>query len=127
MSVDLKHSALYLPYDVNVSMNFSNSYGTWIKGIKKLTVSNYKILQGHSKLVLRPLSQLTEPIEHNGETIIVIDVIRKLGLGHVDWITTERDAWINKYGIDGWLSRIPYGIIKILLYYHFDIYGLNKM
>jgi len=126
MSVDLKYSVLYLPYEVNVDMNYSNNYGTWIKGIKKLTVSNYKILQGHSKLVLRPLSQLTEPIEHNGEIIIVIDIIRKLGLGHVDYITTEREGWIEDYGIDGWVNRIPYGIINILLYYHFDIYGLNE-
>lgn len=53
-----------------------------------------------------------------------IQELSNLGLGHIDFITTEREHWIKTYGEEEFINKIPYGVIKYLFANHFDIYGL---
>jgi len=79
------------------------------------------------KPILRPLSQLNEEIEHNGERFEPLERLKCPDLGHVDYISNEREDWIKKYGHQRWLDAIPYGLIQLLLKWHFDIYGLIEL
>ena len=69
------------------------------------------------KPILRPLSDLTQN-----------ELIQELGttIGHLDWITIERDHWIRFYSHEYWLNDIPYVMYKYLIKNHFDVFGLIK-
>jgi hypothetical protein len=128
--LELKHLASYLPYGVKVihEDEIKEIHGIINDEIylsyNDIGTDNNYCFAEDIILILRPLSQLTTEIEHNGEKFVPINVIRKFGLGHVDFITTEREGWIEDYGNEGWISRLPYGILEFLLSLHFDIYGL---
>lgn len=79
--------------------------------------------------VCRPLSDLTNPIEHKGEIITVRDEIEKIRKGvlvykpltavlplNLDFDTEDYGQTIDLY--DGFL------IVQLLIRYHFDIAGL---
>lgn len=93
-------------------------------GINHLLNKNDVLIEPH-KLLLRPLYQLTNEIEVNGEKFVPIDRIRELGLGHVDYISNEREYWIKTKTHTGWLNSIPYVIIQKLLSWHFNVFNLH--
>jgi hypothetical protein len=129
---NINHLAAYLPYKVEVEINgmvkilcsttisepeFKHSFYIGIPNILGLHGRN-------ARLRLRPLYQITETIEHYGETVSVIDIIKSLSLGYSDYITNERDEWIRVKGFNNWRNRIPTAIIETLHQYHFDTFGL---
>lgn len=67
--------------------------------------------------LLRPMSDILNDPK-------IIEDLWKIGLGHIDYITSEREHWIKTYGEEEFINKIPYGVIKYLLANHFDIYGL---
>jgi len=75
-------------------------------------------------LCVRPLYQLTETIEHNGERFVPIAGIIAMKTGWVDWLTNERDSWMAHYDTDGYFNRLPWRIIVHLHSLHFDTFGL---
>ncbi len=105
----------YLPYDVEIIIeNYNNA--CWVL---PLTVDNYvnyfdKRYKSNNiksvKLILRPLLDLTKEIEHNGEKFVPIEDFKKAGY----IFPLNEDNFYN----------LPYGIVNILLKWHFDIYGL---
>lgn len=109
----IEELSAYLPYKVKVKLDYYNSYGTHIIGEKPLTLSNYKIIQGHSKLLLRPLSQLTTEIEVNGEKFVPMEKLYNL-FRQTDLLYFDKENILNQ----------PYVQIKYLLSLHFDIFGL---
>jgi hypothetical protein len=65
-------------------------------------------------LCLRPLSQLTEVIEHNGEMFVPMEVLNR-----------EFPKECKHYGNTKDPNSIPYCIMKRLLSWHFDIFQLG--
>lgn len=129
--LELKHLCGYLPYGLKVRM----------PAINKSTCRRYEIgtvgclysdcsIVCHDvvnstpdwyKPLLLPLSALTEPMEDGS---VPIDIIREFNIGYVDFITLERENWIDLYGRKRWIGAIPNMIIEYLHSRHFDIYGL---
>lgn len=46
--------------------------------------------------------------------------------GYVDFVTNERDVWIGKYGFEGFLNRVPNGIVQWLISKHYNIFNLPE-
>lgn len=90
------------------------------------------------KPLLRPLSQLTEEIEHNGERFVPIDRINNYGktsgLQPVSYGICDRDINPNltTYGGGSWEGGIEedistfqfYRLYEKLFEWHFDVFGL---
>lgn len=73
--------------------------------------SNFQI---DYKIVKHPLSDLTKEIEVNGEKFVPIEKI-SIHLFDID---------TRNYILDGHTNAMPFWVIKMLLEWHFDIYGL---
>ena len=76
MELEVKHLAPYLPYGLKVLHCTDKDFP---KKEALLTISDYNwlIKQSYFKPMLRPLSDLTKEIEHNGEKFIPINELEK--------------------------------------------------
>ena len=90
---------------------FLSAYDEYKNGEHTILIA--QAINGYYKPILRPLSQLTQEIEHNGESFIPMDVLyelfRKTDLFYFDKTN---------------LFRNPYEIIEKLIEWHFDVFGL---
>jgi hypothetical protein len=155
--LELKHLSAYLPYGLkgmskNETVFLLSTYPTMGGGIENRTIETF--LNDGYKPILRPLSDLTKEIEHNGEKFVPIFEIGKL-LGF-DYLTPiEIDENEIQYGWDsigmddsqgyvfGYSNQLKtfgvwydeqegnpiylsggYDEIQKLLEWHFDIFGL---
>ena len=144
MKLELKHLAAYLPYGLKYQLkgNFPTKEGVEniIEDIRKITPFDFtlkKVLEwGSCKPILRPLSDLTKQIEHNGIKFYLMDFI---GEEVYDFPDSTFDTDYTSYFVDldvyltefqdvKWtdhhLKFLPYGLIQLLLMLHFDIYNL---
>ena len=126
----IEHLAAYLPYGVSVSCCFLegtktivprlfvtvNPWSDMRKGVSIGQVSHYS-----GKLLLRPLSQLTEVIEHNGNQLCPIEWLedRYYTLG----LHKECERLLENGG-HKWINHMSHLLVIHLLEWHFDIYGL---
>ncbi|WP_392471420.1 hypothetical protein ACF3OC_08515 [Sphingobacterium cellulitidis] len=110
-----KELAPYLPYDLTVMGN--------INGIDTeccLTTWNIEShIQGQSKPLLRPLSQLTEEIEHNGERFVPYDVLRDMELKDMR-LHSDGCLTVNHRNI----QNCEYWRMEKLFEWHFDVFRL---
>ena len=129
--ITIKQLAPYLPYKVKIQIETTDiRYETMI-GIAPNDDDKYFKIQGdkfdlinelswglncYCKPVLRPLSDLSKKIKHNNETLIPTRVL-ELRLG----INDEYFGWDDHKTLLEWLS---YDAVKLLLEWHFDIFGL---
>lgn len=136
MKLQLKDLAGYLPYSLNIRYIERND--TQILDCRNLNV--ICSVQSHLKPILRPLLYLTKEIEVNGEKFVPMVELLKLEyptqekIGRYSEIIVSEKGFPNAFytyqanrcltiytsHIDG----IPFWIIKKLLEWHFDIYGL---
>ena len=132
-TLTLEQLAPYLPYsvmaqDINTKevrlvtlLHFT--YNTKTVGHNHLIYNGLLLLSKHL-LVLRPLSDLTKEIEHNGETFVVIDILEQDE--NNDYLA-DCNIWTQKLFEEQKilsLEFIPYGVMQILFKYHFDVFGL---
>lgn len=136
MKLELKHLAPYLPYKVRCEMlhftkpNHSNykSYGILI-GIdwmgqwlmKNESTQNIDTcVWGETKPILRPLSDLDEEIEHNGEKFVPYDKLKTV-VSSEQWVkiceTINEPKYIKIFDMPHWWVNLLYA-------WHFDIFGL---
>jgi hypothetical protein len=110
-----EHLAAYLPYGVKVNSIYYNSYGEVVDRVDELAVTNVLRIctKGENRLFLRPLSQLTETIEHGGERFVPIEVLHRDFPQSALYYGKQTDA-----------SNLPYCIMRQLLMWHVDIFDL---
>lgn len=94
MKLELKHIAPYLPY--GLKMKYNNNFVS--PKIRDLDLTNCAFLMNEASLVLRPLSDLTKEIEHNGEKFVPIEVIAKIMEIQGDLFIIEDD--VKAFGWD---------------------------
>lgn len=116
----IEHLAAYLPYGVKVK-SIDIFIGDPVFTLAAETISGTRagmnwVLSDSFKLVLRPLSQLTEQITHNGETFVPMDRI-KSEMPYSIEIMLSSVSEINP-------NDTPYGIVTRCLSWHFDVFGL---
>lgn len=111
----------YLPYDLSLwheghepkhILDVRIPKGIYESSMNAVTMTS--MFGGNSKFkpILRPLSSLTKPINHNGETFVPIDV---LGWNSYEHIIKSGDC-----------TGVAYFYVQKLLSWHFDIFGLLK-
>lgn len=133
----IKELAPYLPYGLFVQSNrggiylmdiYSNMSGS---GVEKREVSI--VLNEEMKPILRPLSDLTKEIEHNGEKLVPSNEFENLYLNEVKWgdnsigtgILGENGDMIDLCFINnGIVGECPLAIYELLIEWKFDVFGL---
>jgi hypothetical protein len=125
----IEHLAAYLPYGVKARYTHGND-GAGLDDIV-VTVTGVEMtgngiyyrcreldwpiqLNRRTRLIVRPLSQLTEVIEHNGERFVPSQRIDNMGY-RVHPLTYESIG----------VHALPYWVVQLLLSWHFDIFQLG--
>lgn len=130
----IEHIAAYLPYGVKVK-SIDIFIGDPVFTLAAETISGTHagmnwVLSDSFKLVLRPLSQLTVPITHNGETFVPIkriltdfdyDMSRVFVKGSCVLLDCMLD---NMTLLNCNLEYLGYNKAQLLLSWHFDVFGL---
>ena len=143
MKLTIEHLAAYLPYEVKINLNRPLFERTDIN-LMGLTIAfnsstnehfiiKSEVTYGleHIQPLLRPLSDLTKEIEHNGERFVPIEWFE---IGDDSNYSVEYDNGnikliralesLSKNGFANEVEYFPYGVITKLLSWHFDIYSL---
>jgi len=123
MELELKHLAPYLPYKLELLIE--SEAGSSEPNIEQLKAIDTEINMvnfgwgnakelSEIKPLLRPLSQLTEEIEHNGEKFVPMEEIDNY---HNFSMLRTGDLKTDPL-------RYPYTIVEALISWHFDVFGL---
>ena len=118
MELELKHLAPYLPYELNY--NEIKTFGITSKPIKISSLSllvNARYRYNEIIIYLRPLSDLTKEIEHDGRKFVPVNCFFR-----------EASEMLKKELLITSGRIIPeflnYQIISKLFEWHFDVFGL---
>lgn len=133
MKLELKYLSAYLPYGVNGNWIDENGKG-WIHDLIGLnsrgdmqvllmacdgSVNWYNIKE--FKPILRPLTDLTKEIEHNGEKVVFVEYLEEnspIAFNPIKELVEPLMENIN------WISHVEYYLIQHLLSWHFDCFSL---
>lgn len=117
----IEHLSAYLPYGVKIDtprgvhtlkgINTINETIGLMYWVGTLQETSFSI---DCKPILRPLSDITKEIEHNGERLVPSKVIEDIAL---EWVVTS----VNPYDL---IKMMGYENVQKLLSWHFDIFGL---
>ena len=118
MKLELKHLLPYLLHRLKLGKNESYTMGFE-------TMSNYWVI-GVAEApgcpdfppCLRPLSDLTKEIEHNGEKFVPIEVLIP------NYTLEYQETFIHAWKSDIENNYISWKNIQLLFEWHFDVFGL---
>lgn len=126
MELELKHLAPYLPYELIVE-DLQFDFRVKLMGIKKpnedmrfhklMELSSFKKIDIMYKPILRPLSDLTKEIEHNGKKFIPMN-----GFFREASEILKKELEITRGKIMP--EFLSYQIVSKLFEWHFDVFGL---
>ena len=131
MRLELKHIAPYLPYGLKI-FTLDDDFKPVIQEIRSLFVRHNEIesselwqLAFHEfKPILRPLTDIANEIEHNGERLTLL---KKLWSDYDLRIDRDNYLYFDYYEIGSSDSPFTgYNCIQALIEYHFDVFGLIK-
>lgn len=140
--MELEHIAPYLPYGVHAMVDFCGNRKMMLSGLDSrhdsidgimTDVYNYhqRVDFEKVKLILRPLSDLTKSITHNGETFVPIEKLK-------DYYNSLPDSFVEKLLFVEWDGQftlfgleedplevaMPYSMYQKVFEWHFDVFGL---
>lgn len=46
---------------------------------------------------------------------------------HIDYLTHEREGWIEKYGFEEYMNKIPHGHFQYLVSKHYNAFNLPEL
>jgi len=134
MKLELKHLAPYLPYGLKMSRNGFTGNLIQIKNPKEtdlLEIFEFQVScsnwwentedVNHYKPILRPLSDLTKEIEHNGERFVPRN--NDL-LGKYEICTYPNFNFFDSFGSNENIEELPFYVIQKLFEWHFDVFNL---
>lgn len=132
---DLEIYSAYLPYEVQIE--YKKTLGNYLIGfatktpfskskerciIKTFNKEFLNICPHDCKLILRPLSDITKEIEHNGDIFFPVERLLEENCFNVDMMQQEEiDSFSDSYKEDVFWN---YWDARKLLSWHFDVFGL---
>lgn len=141
-SLEIKHLAPYLPYGLNwyiegmqgpeimTMIGLSNGHVIFsqmdLEIMDSLDLDEHSALNPH-KPALRPLSDLTKEIEHNGKKYCVMSLWYSVPIKDEEnykLYGTIPDYWKTVINVMTRMKFIDYGFVKIMFEHHFDVFGL---
>ena len=128
--LELKHLAPYLPYKLKVKEHqFGHIMTVDVSPDKENTIGLYNVIDRASP-VLRPLSDLTKEIEHNGDKFVpIIELGFDKSWTDYEFTSKEllctKEVW-NKEKTDFIMDsfELPYLHWQLLFKWHFDVFNL---
>jgi hypothetical protein len=132
MKLEIKHLAPYLPYGLKVQHTTFVEFGKTIERIQTLECLSDECATFPSgmdyyfddeneceiKPLLRPLSDLTKEIEHNGERFVPIEKLKEMYGMTILMSNNKSNEPVAPLKLE------PYIIIQQLFEWHFDVFGL---
>lgn len=123
MKLELEYIAPYLPFGLKVDSGGQMEELTTLDTNHDIQTSFRGHLINHTRLefikpILRPLSDLTKEIEHNGERFVPIDVIFK------ECGFTKTTNHFQEFTEDVRAGKTEYRAISRLFEWHFDVFEL---
>lgn len=128
MKLELKHPTPYLPHNLQVlhdgiiwklfsiaTENIPLEKGHLVIGLFHEHHGHNDVALDEIKPILRPLSDLTKEIEHNGEKFVPFEVLA---------IKLFVNTSIEKDLLVGEMTGIPYWVMEWLFEWHFDVFNL---
>lgn len=123
--IELKEICPYLPYGLKVTFE-GDEYSHTIVGVED-TTNGIRLISPFNdygqadiskvKPILRPLSDLTREIEHNGEKFIPMEKLEG-GYGFIDF----KYGFVKNQRLS--VYQISYWIVEKLLSWHMDVFNL---
>lgn len=108
----LEHIAPYLPYGLRMQNEFGDE---WTINMTAFDSFLTKVIN-ESLPILRPLSDLTKEIEHNGEKFVpVLKISEMYG---IDIMTDDTSSLIMP------ITMEPYVAFRQLIEWHFDVFNM---
>ena len=86
----------------------------------------FQLVNERGKPILHPLSDLTKPIEHNGEKFVPIDNIEGLFIEGTEDLINQSIEAIEYFIENNFFSRmeyLPFILIQKLIEWKFDLFG----
>lgn len=129
MKLELKHLAGYLPYRLNI-LYWNGNAKEYIKILQVLHYENRHVLGSDKhKPILRPLSDLTKEIEHNGEKFVPLEVLNNMLFtkhSSLEYYSSEHcnGAILFSTNISGFNILSMNEKIQKLYEWHFDLHNL---
>lgn len=156
MKLTIEHLSCYLPYGLKFVNSEFAEYTFPLVSVSNISYelndddSGIEVIlfddETHIKPLLRPLSQLTETITHNGETFVPIAELSNLAnewlgipiikmaktKGNINTIVTlkgyvfgfDNDGFYIKEGHNAWSVANQWKLWQKLFQWHFDVFGL---
>ena len=122
MKLELKHLAPYLPYELRL---IEGKHSYVLSGGNLDEWFNWGFPPRDVRPILRPLSDITKEIEHNGEEFFPLDKIRELFGIYFDTdldLVIEGDDYATSEKYIGF--KILQNATNKLFEWHFDVFGL---
>ena len=122
--IDVKFKGYEIPSYLNTKDIYSvqminiESGNVWLKDKSKSIGVSYD----HVLPILRPLSDLTEEIDHNGKKFIPKNEIRKIVMEREGYSSYDA-SWLD-YITSGKLEKTAFWVTIKLFEWHFDVFGL---
>jgi len=128
----IEQLSAYLPYEIDIFWKYEKLLlrSLLITGRCQL-IDDYDQVFGveikHIKPYLRPLSQLTETIVHEGKEVNVADIFwQEFGAGvSINYKKVWQGVFMDNIKNSPYTS-IQYGTLQTLLQYHFNIFNLPE-
>lgn len=133
MNLEIKHLAPYLPYGLKVQckrhwIKYGEQHTLEVNGIAKSDEWQYEFYNGGNlmfaditakgfKPILRPLSQLTETIEHNGEKFVPYHRL-------LEYLIYKSYDGVRLYQNRINTNTLYWSDAQMLFEWHFDVFGL---
>lgn len=117
VKLELKHLAPYLPYGLEIW--FKTSKRVKIHTMSANNINDVLHYTTNYKPILRPLSDLTKEIEHNGEKFVPIERIDKNNNLEILKCLHDQD-----FDFPNDTDLFPYWVVCSFIEYHFDVFGL---
>lgn len=121
--LELRYLAGYLPFGLKSVLYTHLNNGALISNVTLYNVENFIDKTTESKIILRPLSDLTKQIEHNWERFVPMDIICPKNEYQNDF---ERNVAIGSLQLQGVIgfSCTYFSVVQKLFEWHFDVFGL---
>lgn len=114
-TLKLEHIAPYLPYGLKYNLKERSKHDIRELDASTLVYKNINRIQP----ILHPLSDLTKPIQHNGEEFAPFEYWNEIGL-------RSSDSYIlNDAGqTPAWINGASWNVMQKLFEWHFNVFNL---
>lgn len=131
MKVELKHIAPYLPYGLKVASERGIKDGTATLNNQAISHIALYVRWNELQPILRPLSDLTKEIEHNGEKFVPIEELKEIfikdpkkGCDHYREVMLLMDNEWTIQEVEDNIQKLPFEWVSNLFEWHFDVFDL---